>query len=252
MHTSVGSLPEQRVTITLLNSCSLTVDGEPVEKVPSAFYRIAAVLALSGSPMSRARLGDLFWADAPDGAAAANLRQSLARIRHMQQDLQFDFIAMDVTRVSLRLTPEVGCDLIDVRNTVRSSEPGKALELCRLYTGDLLSDLAPASNEFEEWLDSHRNDLRNRVLEEISLALTEDASLSPAQRSACATQILEIDPYNEEAHRQLMIEAARRGEASLVRSYYNRCRDQLSRELGVSPSIETQELYERLQRQLVT
>ncbi|SEQ37672.1 DNA-binding transcriptional activator of the SARP family [Devosia sp. YR412] len=223
-----------------------------MERVPSAFYRITAVLALSSGVVSRTRLGDLFWADAPDGAASANLRQSLARIRQLQQSLQFDLISMDTSRVLLKSTAEVDCDLLALRNILRTSYGGRAVDLCRLYNGDLLSDLPPASSEFEDWLETNRNDLRNRVLEELGAALTEDHTLSPAQRSSCAMQILAIDPYNEEAHRQLMIEAARRGEASLVHSYYNRCRDQLQRELGVSPSLETQELYQRLQRQLVT
>lgn len=251
MHTVVGT-SQPRVTITLLNSCSLAVDGHSIERVPSAFYRIIAVLALSGGTISRPRLSDLFWAEAPDGAAAANLRQSLARIRQLQQSLQFDLITMDMSKVSLRSSPEVDCDLLTLRTILRTPYGGSAIELCRLYGGDLLSDLTPAGSEFEDWLESQRNDLRNRVLQEVSTALTEDKTLSPAQRSSCAMQVLAIDPYNEEAHRQLMIEAARRGEASLVQSYYNRCRDQLWRELGVTPSIETQELYVKLQKQLVS
>lgn len=251
MHTIGGSSLQPRTNITLLNSCSLKVDGEPIEKVPSGFYRISAVLALNGGTISRSRLADLFWADAQDGAAATNLRQSLARIRQLQQGLQFDFITMDVSRVWLKLTQDVGCDLVSLQNTLRNSYDSSALELCRLYSGDLLSDLPPVSGEFEDWLDTHSSDLRNRVVEAIGRAMAADTSLTSAQRSSCAMQILAIDPYNEEAHRQLMIEAARRGEASLVHNYFSRCREQLLRELGISPSAQTQELYQRLQRQLV-
>ena len=59
-------------------------------------------------------------------------------------------------------------------------------------------------------------------------------------------QLLEIDPLNEEAHRQLMLTYARSGRTSHALRQYLECRRALVVELGVEPSEETARLQARV------
>src|SRR4029450_4961166 len=59
-------------------------------------------------------------------------------------------------------------------------------------------------------------------------------------------QVLEVAPWCEEAHRQLMRLLARAGQRAQALVQYERCRSVLARELGVAPQEATTLLYERL------
>jgi DNA-binding SARP family transcriptional activator len=235
----------QRVSITLLQSSTLRCDGHVFDRIPSAFFRIAAYLILNGPTVSRSRLADLFWADAPEDVAAANLRQTLVRIRRIQQAGNFELIRIDQRQVCLLMDPAVRCDLIELRDELQNGGEGSAVHLCRLYSGDLLADIAPAGPMFEDWLDAHRTELRNHFINRVDAALAEDHSLTPMQRYSSALHLLAIDQYNEGAYRQLMLEAATRGEAAQLHAHYARCERQLA-ELGVRPSAETTTFYRHL------
>ncbi|MBK8049949.1 MAG: hypothetical protein IPK16_24285 [Anaerolineales bacterium] len=55
-----------------------------------------------------------------------------------------------------------------------------------------------------------------------------------------------MEPWNEEAHRNLMRVLASTGQRSAAPLQYRACVDCLTTELGVRPGIETQELYQRI------
>ncbi|MBN1668314.1 MAG: tetratricopeptide repeat protein, partial [Anaerolineales bacterium] len=55
-----------------------------------------------------------------------------------------------------------------------------------------------------------------------------------------------LEPYREEAHRALMESLARSGQRSAALAQYERCCGVLADELAVEPSLETQQLYQRI------
>jgi predicted ATPase len=59
---------------------------------------------------------------------------------------------------------------------------------------------------------------------------------------------LELDPWREEAHRQVMRVLAANGDRSAALAQYETCRRILAKELGVEPSAETQKLYEQIRQ----
>lgn len=61
-----------------------------------------------------------------------------------------------------------------------------------------------------------------------------------------AMRLLALDPWREEAHRQMMRLLARSGQRSAALAQYETCRRLLAQELGVEPSPETTALYERI------
>ncbi len=59
-------------------------------------------------------------------------------------------------------------------------------------------------------------------------------------------QQLELDPWREEAHRQMMRVLALDGQRSAAIVQYETCRQVLAEELDVEPSAETRELYDQI------
>ncbi|GEM_PF-4922558 len=75
------------------------------------------------------------------------------------------------------------------------------------------------------------------------------ALLWPDQSPKLARQSLrqiEIEPYREEAHQQLMRILARSGQRSAALAQYEKCRRILAQELGLEPAQETRALYEHI------
>jgi hypothetical protein len=66
------------------------------------------------------------------------------------------------------------------------------------------------------------------------------------QAQTYALRQVEMEPYREEAHRQLMHILARTGQRSAALAQYETCRRVLVEELGVEPTQETQALYKRI------
>ncbi len=63
---------------------------------------------------------------------------------------------------------------------------------------------------------------------------------------AAARRLLALEPWREEAHRQLMLLLARSGQRSAALAQYEACRRALAEELGAEPARETVGLYRRL------
>ncbi|MCP5094685.1 MAG: AAA family ATPase, partial [Chloroflexi bacterium] len=61
-----------------------------------------------------------------------------------------------------------------------------------------------------------------------------------------ANHLLQLDPWREEAHRQLMQLLAHTNQTSAALKQYERCRHLLTTELGISPSPATTDLYKTI------
>jgi DNA-binding SARP family transcriptional activator len=66
----------------------------------------------------------------------------------------------------------------------------------------------------------------------------------------CARRQMELEPWREEAHQQLMRLLVRSGQRSAALQQYENCRRSLADELGIEPSPETQRLYRRIRSAL--
>ncbi len=61
-----------------------------------------------------------------------------------------------------------------------------------------------------------------------------------------ARRILQLEPWREEAHRQLMLLLAQSGQRSAALAQYELCRQALRSELNVEPDAATLELVARI------
>jgi tetratricopeptide (TPR) repeat protein len=78
------------------------------------------------------------------------------------------------------------------------------------------------------------------------LASLQMRSGEVGQAARWARKQLELDPYREQAHRQLMAALALDGERSAALAHYEACRRLLAQELNCEPEDETQELYAQI------
>lgn len=117
-----------------------------------------------------------------------------------------------------------------------------------LYRGPFLEDLALADGVgFEEWAGIWRERL-HRLLMDVLCRLAEGHEALGELEEAldCAQRQVELDPWREEGHMQVMHLLARSGRRSEALVQYHLCRRVLMRELGVEPGAATMRLYEQI------
>ena len=217
-------------------------------------------LVVSGRPQSRDTLAGLFWSDFPQRRARANLRDTLSDLsrvlgRHME-----------INRRTIAFVDD-GCIWIDavlflqeineVQHLFRSTpspailptELAAKLEAAlKLYRGEFLDGFyVRRAALFEEWLIGRRELLHHSAVGALQI-LTEYYTVHNDYQSAQshAADMLRLDPWREEGHRQMMRLLALDGQQSAALKQYETCRQILMDELGLQPGPETMNLYEAI------
>lgn len=220
-----------------MGGLAITVDGARVEhRIPEKAALLVVYLADSGAPARRGRLAGLLWSDMPESRARANLRVALSRLRSVLGVL----VGSDRDRVWLE-----GEHFYDGT----AVESGDSLTIVEHYQGDFLAGIEVGeAMVFTDWVDARRENLRISAM----LALTED--LAGARRdqrwedgAPLAARIVEMEPWNEPAHRFLMEAAAARGGRTAALAQYQRCVTALEESMGLEPDAETRALAESLE-----
>jgi hypothetical protein len=118
-----------------------------------------------------------------------------------------------------------------------------------LYRGDFLTGFGlDHSPPLDQWVTTMRERLHILNLQTLG-ELTEAAMRQGEWPRALhfARRQLELEPWREEAHRQLMVILDRSGEPSAALAQYEHCCEILAEELGAEPEEITQALYRDLQ-----
>jgi DNA-binding SARP family transcriptional activator/TolB-like protein len=214
---------------------AVTATGESVLPAGRKTRALLAVIALSAPrPALRGRLAELIWSRRPEEQARASLRQEIHRLLEALSFTDSEILSVTRDHLSLR----AGAVWIDVEAVMRatSTDPA-ALEL---LDGDLLEDLDGIDPNFDAWLTTERERLRDRARTVAEALLREQAD--PEAAIAAAQRLLIIDRAHEGAWRALMRGYADRGERGMAIQAYDRCRAVLADLLDAAPSSETQKL----------
>lgn len=117
-----------------------------------------------------------------------------------------------------------------------------------LYRGPFLDDLALGdAGAFEEWVLIHRERLHRLLMAALCrLAEGHEALGELDQALGCARHQVELEPWHEEGHMQVMRLLARSGRRSEALAQYHLCRRLLASELGVEPAAAITRLYEQI------
>jgi predicted ATPase/DNA-binding SARP family transcriptional activator len=211
-------------------------------------------LACTSKPHAREVLADIFWSESSPSQAMSNLRDVI----HILRKHLSPFV--DITRYSIALNPEtdVWIDVAELDNTLMSIHEGeetitietaiKIEEALELYQRDFLEGFyIRAAQGFEEWLVVERERIRLATLDALLLLVKHLANEANYRKGIhYARRIIELEPLMETGYRHLMRMLASSGRTSEALIQYKACRNVLQKELGVEPSEEAKEIYERL------
>jgi DNA-binding SARP family transcriptional activator/predicted ATPase len=242
------------LTINLLGRPAVLLDGTELRGFVSVKAEaLLCYLAATGREHRREFLAGQLWAESSEEQALKNLRDVLSNLRR----LLASYDGLLITRQSVGLDP--GGYQLDCRQfrellaeAERAGSPESASRALReavaLYRGDFLEGVYLAqAPDFEEWALAEREQLRQLIQHALHRLAAHSAETGNyGEGIAYATRLLAMDPWLEEAHRQLMLLLALGGQRSAALAQYAACRRTLRDELGVDPADETTALYERI------
>ena len=259
------------LTISLLGPLKVILDGEPVTAFESDKVRALLVfLAVeSDRPHRRETLVGLFWPEQTERSARHNLSQALFNLRRVIGDYDaahtergvLPFLSITHQTIQFNRNSDHSLDttvfgaLLDTCEEHHHSR----LETCDqckawlqkavvLYQGDFFEGFSlGGSPAFEEWSVLQREWAHRLALNALHLLARcheQHGELEPAL--LYTRRQLELDPWREKAHRQLMRLLALSGRRSAALRQYRACKRVLEEELGVPPSEETTALFQRI------
>ncbi|MGD8462335.1 MAG: BTAD domain-containing putative transcriptional regulator [Anaerolineae bacterium] len=242
-----------RLSLSLLGPFQVTLDGQPVTDFKSNKVRaLLAYLAVEADrPHHREVLAGLLWPDWPDRDALSNLRYTLSDLRRAIGDRTVEPSFLLITRDTLEFNAasDHWLDVAGFADLVSSLEDPSALkQAIALYRGSFLEGFSVGdSAAFEEWVLFTRERLARQmssVLHHLAVAYEQQGEYDQAE--SFARRHIELEPWAEGVHRQLMRTLALDGKRGAALAQYETCRRLLTEELAVEPAAETTALYERI------
>jgi two-component SAPR family response regulator len=204
---------------------------------------LQALIAFGGTEVSAGVLIDALWPDSEGDAAYHALESALYRLRQLLGARAA--VRMENGKVSLD-RDQFWVDVWEFEDELQCSAHTAATEIERiarlrhLYKGHFLQHEAE-----KPWVLKARQEFRDRLLRAIRDAARE---CEHARRWEDAANLyrsgLEVDSLNEGLYRGLMLCHQELGDHSEALQAYRRCREVLTRFLGVPPNAKTQALYQ--------
>lgn len=235
--------------ISLLGRPIITLNDEPV----TGFVSDKALMLLSYVVMqpseaghARTTLATLLWGDMPADRARANLRMALYNL----QKLIPDYLQSNRKTVTWQAEMPLWLDVVEFQAGIDSGEIADLKSAVPHYRGEFMQGLGfEDAPDIEEWLRLQRESLRLRALEALDQLSRHYALQGHWEASIdVARQLLSIEPWREETHRQLMQLLARTQQFAAALMQYETCRAVLADELGVAPMPATTSLYEHIKQ----
>jgi DNA-binding SARP family transcriptional activator len=232
---AVDNDPDRRVQVRLLGGFTVLVNGAPKPKGRWTRRQAAALvkrLALSpGGRLHRDRVVDALWPDATLDVALPRLHKAAHYARRDLGDRDAVVLRDEVVALFPYATLEVDAITFEAAADAALAAKPVSPEACAnvlKLAGELLpEDLAAW------WLDEPRERLRLRAAQ----------LLRGARRW---TDLLRVDPANEEAHVELLREAVVSNDRTNAFRRYARMEQVLGTEFGISPGREAIALRQRL------
>ncbi len=221
------------VEIALLGTFRVRLDGREVASTDWPARRaqeLVALLALSERRrLVRDRVVEHLWPHLGARAGAANLRKAAHHARQALGDAGAVVLGGGVVELfpDRNVTTDVDTFLADASAALRAGDVSACARVAAGCGGELLPD-AP----YEAWTQDVRVQIHDR-----RVALLRHAGE--------LEQLLDLEPTDEAACRELMRRAMAAGQRPVAIRWYERCRLALVRTLGTRPDPETRALYDR-------
>ncbi len=245
------------VRINTLGEFEIVLNGKPVgfsRKVPKKpLELLKALIAFGGQNVSMEKISDTVWPDADGDAAYQSFKVHLHHLRRLlgseeavltregRISLNLQYCHLDVQAFEHAVSK-----ILELGAEAGKAERKEFLPLCRkaihLYRGNFLAD--------DEGYP-HFAALRERLRSKFSRLVERTGRYYEARKQWLdAAEIyekgLEIDEFQEEFYKRLMVCYGKLARTRQVASVYDRCRRMLNLHFGVEPSSGMNVLYEKL------
>jgi DNA-binding SARP family transcriptional activator len=249
------------LSLSLLGPFQALLDAEPVTTFESTKVRalLAYLVVEADRTHRRDVLAGLLWPEWLDRDALSNLRYALYNLRQVIGDRTAEPPFLLITRHTLQfnITSDHWLDVATFEQCVESAsqrggdQPSAISHLqsaISLYRGCFLEGFfVRDSPAFEEWALFTRERLARQMSAALHrLAAAHEARGDYEQAQAYARRQLELEPWQEEAHRRVMRLLALGGQRGAALVHYETCRRLLAEELDVEPARATTALYESI------
>jgi LuxR family maltose regulon positive regulatory protein len=233
-----------RYRVHVLGHFRLTLGDTPVT-IPPRLRKprelLQALIAFGGAEVSAGVLIDALWPDSEGDAAYHALESALYRLRQLLGTR--DAIRMEGGKLSLN-REQLWVDMWEFEQELqRLHHPGDDMDrigrLRGLYQGHFLQH-----DTEKPWVLRARQELRDRLLRAIRDAARQCEHAHRWEDAATLYRSgIELDSLNESLYRGLMLCHQELGDHSEALHAYRRCRELLTRFLGIPPNAKTQALY---------
>lgn len=254
-----------RLTLSFLGTFQIELEEEPVTSFVSDKARALLAYLATGAdrPHRRESVASLFWPDRPQATAFNSLRQALFSIRRAigDQETSPPFLLISRQSLQFNMASDHWLDVAAFTEYILASKTHTHQQLATcahciqcleqaiaLYRGDFLAGLTlKDSSDFEEWSLLKRELLHDQAFQALQYLADYYEQQGDYQQSRHHTRRqIELDPWQEEAHQQMMRLLALSGQRGAAMAQYENCRRVLAEGLGIEPTRETTELYERI------
>jgi WD40 repeat protein/DNA-binding SARP family transcriptional activator len=234
----------ERLEIQALGGLSIRRGGQPIEFETKKEAALLVYLACTRRTYPREVLAEFLWEDRPQSQSLANLRHVLAQLRQTVGDY-----VLTADAVALNPDSDWWLDTAEFESQLdRAGTLPQAIESALdLYQGDFLAGFFVDSTAFEQWATHERERLRLRAMQALdTLVICHLKERNYTAGLKRATRLLQMDNLREETHQHLMRLLALSGQRGKALDQYETCRRLLHDELGVEPTPETTDLYQRI------
>jgi predicted ATPase/DNA-binding SARP family transcriptional activator len=239
-----------KLELYLFGPPEVRLDGRPLTgfrtaKAEALLYYLAA----TGQAHTRLALAGLLWGQWSDSRALVSLSKALSNLRQ----LVGEHLEISRESVAFNRQSDIWLDLETMRSLWESPRAGpdiSTLPHIGRFRGDFLEGFSVHdAPEFEEWLLRERAQWRQRAAQALhTLADHHITCGQPDDAISLLQQVLALEPWREETHRQVMRLLARTGQRSAALAQYASCRQALAEALAVEPSPETETLYRHIRQ----
>lgn len=251
------------LTLELLGPMQVRINGRLIAAFP--YEKVRALLAYlvmeSHHRHHRDQLAALLWTVRSESNGRANLRKALHMLRQVLNESVDDMPLFFTTRNTIQFNSTGNSCVLDVAvfTDIMHRHQGcfhQAGELhpeivsdleqsVSLYRGQFLDQMRFSDGEmFETWMMLNRQRLHQLVVQACTrLIVHYEYQRNYPKLQEYAQRQLQLEPWNEVAHRSLMRTFAQAGQRTMALQQYNRCCTILERELATEPEPATIALW---------
>lgn len=250
----------EKLCLRLFGPFAVTLNNAP--NIDFEYDKARALLAFLSvedqRPHRRDELCGLLWPEVEQSRARQSLSQALYSLRRSLSaaGVQAEYLISD--RATVQMNPAAACrsdvgDFLALSDAAAATDEGQEksellAQAIDHYSGPFLHGFSlPDSSAWDEWALLQRERLHRRAGEILRDLVDMQRAAGRLEESlGWARRLVELDPWQEESHRQVIEVLAGLGRRSEALAQFERCRHILANELNTEPTEESWALYRSL------